>query len=534
MSVPESIASRRRAQLVVVGVVLAGLVAWTLLILVTPVLRFNVAWPSARLPLETARLVVATLAAALAYMRFSISRSGTYLFIALAFVVLVANQFAFGVVLQSSIVELDEGAYLWTVGRLLTGAMLLAGASSWGSREIRSERPLRVFLGAAAGSVALLSAIQIPLWLLREDLPPLAASDVPLDQVSGILPGLTAVNLGLGLVGASVFLLAAFLYLRLERPAFAGWLPVALVLAAFSHVHYMLMPTVFGDRLSTGDVLRLAFSGVLLIGLVSDVRATYLAERERQRELTLAYEAERQRVRDLEASDRSRAELLGMLTHELLHPVAATRTLVVALLKRWGDLDDEARRELVGRIDAQTRHLVTLAERVPDVSASTEEAFRLLLEEREVGALVHEALAMSTDRRRIELAIPEEVARTRIMVDPVRLLEVFRNLLSNAAKFSPDGSPILIGVTRTGPDLVFHVKDRGGGVAPEETERVFGPFVRGAAAAREGVPGAGLGLYVSKRIVEGHGGRIWVESDQERGATFSFSLPLDRERAGSA
>ncbi|HEX9124144.1 MAG TPA: ATP-binding protein [Actinomycetota bacterium] len=516
------------------SILFLALVAWTLLILLSSSFRFNVDWPRARLPLETAGIVVAVLIAALAYIRFSLDGSRSFLFLALAFVVIGANRLVFGVVLQPSIVGLQEGAYLWTVARLMMGVLLLLGAVRWATAGAEARHPLTVFLIGSLGSLAVLSAVEAPLWLLRAHLPPLATGAVRVDEVRGILPGLTGIDLAMGLVGAAVFLIAALLYVRPSDRPFSMWLPSALVVAAFSHIHYMLMPTVFGDRISTGDLLRLAFSGVLLVGLIGEMWATFLAERERTRELQGAYEAERERIQDLEEAERTRAELLGMLTHELLHPVAATRSMVLVLQRRWQDLNDDAKVELVERLDVETRNLVALAERVPSVAHSTMEPFPLLFQDREVGQLLAEAGAAPPNGHAIELRVPPEVARRRIRVDPVRILQVFRNLLSNADKFSPSGSPIVIEAEAGGDEVRFRVIDRGPGVSPEEAERLFEPFARGTTAQQGGIPGSGLGLYVSRGIVEGHGGRIWVEPGDPGGSAFSFTIPTSASAGSEA
>ena len=108
--------------------------------------------------------------------------------------------------------------------------------------------------------------------------------------------------------------------------------------------------------------------------------------------------------------------------------------------------------------------------------------------------------------------------------DAVLIEQVFINLLENAAKYTPPGSPIQVAVTIGDRELEIEVADRGGGVASDDTERVFEKFYRGH--DREG-GGVGLGLTICRGIVRAHGGRIWVQERPGGGASFRFTLPLD-------
>ncbi len=101
------------------------------------------------------------------------------------------------------------------------------------------------------------------------------------------------------------------------------------------------------------------------------------------------------------------------------------------------------------------------------------------------------------------------------------------NLVDNAVKYSPAGGEVSVSVKRSGEPIVVSVSDRGIGIGPSDIGRLFEPFARlEAPAPGSAIPGVGLGLVVRKRLVEAHGGRIWVESETGKGSTFHFTLPI--------
>jgi signal transduction histidine kinase len=122
------------------------------------------------------------------------------------------------------------------------------------------------------------------------------------------------------------------------------------------------------------------------------------------------------------------------------------------------------------------------------------------------------------------VSVVAEIATTSLLVrlDAARILQVLANLLGNALKFTPQGGSVVVRVERHGEDVLFSVRDTGIGIVPHHLDVVFQRFRQVAKDDRRGV---GLGLYISKCIVEGHGGRIWVESRTGEGSTFSFTVP---------
>jgi PAS domain S-box-containing protein len=222
--------------------------------------------------------------------------------------------------------------------------------------------------------------------------------------------------------------------------------------------------------------------------------------------------------------ERLQHELTVMVVHDLRSPLAGIK-LTAQLLTRLGTYNAE----LVNRLDAQADRLKRQIDDLLD--ASRIETGRLSLERArldlrgEVTAAVEQFQAQNP-RQRFHLEAPSEPLSGDW--DAVRIGEVLANLLSNAVKYGPEDGEIAVTVERLGPDAQVSVQDQGPGIAPEEQQRVFERFYR-ADRARAAAQSLGLGLYISKGIVEAHGGRIWVDSEGEgKGSTFSFRLPLAR------
>jgi signal transduction histidine kinase len=127
----------------------------------------------------------------------------------------------------------------------------------------------------------------------------------------------------------------------------------------------------------------------------------------------------------------------------------------------------------------------------------------------------------------IQMDIDEETSAEPLVVDPVKLKQIIFNLLSNAVKFTPEGGRIGLKAQKRGPDVLFSITDTGIGISSENKERIFEAFEQVDSSLDRKTQGTGLGLTLTKRMVELHGGKIWVESDGEnKGSTFSFLLPL--------
>lgn len=222
-------------------------------------------------------------------------------------------------------------------------------------------------------------------------------------------------------------------------------------------------------------------------------------------------------------------ELISIVSHELRTPVAGVLGFLETSLDHWEAMDDEQRRSAVRRAAANARRLQAMARDVLDTQALETGEVVAVTRPVDLVAEVRDAVAaqQEVDRdRTFELDVPDEALW--VQADADRVQQVLANLLDNARKNSPAVSPVRIAVRAVDGQVEVAVSDEGPGVPPEARDRVFEKFVRGRS---ETVTGTGLGLYISRRLVEAHGGRIWI-ADGGEGTTFCFSLPRTPVPAG--
>ena len=237
----------------------------------------------------------------------------------------------------------------------------------------------------------------------------------------------------------------------------------------------------------------------------------------------------------LEELEQLRAEFLGMVSHELRAPLTSIRGSVTTLLDAASELDPaemtQFHRIILDQAD-QMRHLIG---DLLDVARIETGSLPVNPERSEVSPIVDEAKSrfVSGGGRR-DLQIELEPDLPPVMADRRRIAQVVGNLLSNAARYSPDDSPILVTAVRAGVDVAISVADEGRGIPEDLLPHLFRKFSRGTNAGRgSDIGGSGLGLAICKGIVEAHGGRIWAESEgQGLGARFTFTIPAAPAEAG--
>ena len=233
----------------------------------------------------------------------------------------------------------------------------------------------------------------------------------------------------------------------------------------------------------------------------------------------------------LEEQDRLRAEFLSLVGHELRTPLTAVKGAVATLLEPPAPLSSADLRQFFGIIDAQVDRMHLLVGDLLDVARIETGTLPVAPEPADVAALISEARnAFHSGGGGHEVAIDLAEDLPWVMADRPRMVQVLDNLLANAARNSPESSPIRVHAAREGVHVVVAVSDDGTGIPGERLPHLFRRFSR--IDAGEPRSDTGLGLAVCKGIVEAHGGRIWAESDGPGlGARFLFTIPAVEQGA---
>ena len=275
-------------------------------------------------------------------------------------------------------------------------------------------------------------------------------------------------------------------------------------------------------ELTLTPIPRARVPGRYVLAVIRDATARRRLEREREALLSAAHEQNRKLGDQAHLKD----EFTAMVAHELGAPIAAIRAL--ADLLAADQLTADQRGQALATIRREADALRTL---VGDVQAA-------LVAERDDFAVYPFSVALD-----LMLADTAAFARTlpgdhpfacpldtglRVQADPERIAQVLRNLLGNAAKYSPPGAPIEVRVERRDARAWIEVVDRGFGIGAEDLERIFEKFARGRDGRARKVPGHGLGLYLSRRIVQAHGADLTARSVPGEGSVFGFDLEVVR------
>ena len=230
----------------------------------------------------------------------------------------------------------------------------------------------------------------------------------------------------------------------------------------------------------------------------------------------------------LEELERLRAEFLGMVSHELRAPLTSIKGSAATLLEESADLDPAEMHEFHRIIHEQAEHMRNLIGALLDAGRIEAGTLSVAPEPSEVAALVDRARSTFLSgggRHAVLIDLPPDLPR--VMADRRRIVQVLNNLLSNAARHSPDSSPIRVAAAREGVQITISVSDDGKGIAPELLPHLFRKYAGSADGGGGAVAGTGLGLVICKGLVEAHGGRIRAESyGAGRGSRFTFTLPV--------
>jgi signal transduction histidine kinase len=231
--------------------------------------------------------------------------------------------------------------------------------------------------------------------------------------------------------------------------------------------------------------------------------------------------ARREQARLAEIS-AAHEEFISIVSHELRTPATGQLGFLQTLLEHWESMKDDDRRHALTQAYANARRLHALSRDVLNTASIEAGELPYAFEVVDLATAAQGAVdgLLNPDR---EVVVTVDAADASVRADPERIQQVLANMLDNAVKNSPVGSRIDVRVATSGTDALVEVSDRGLGLTEEEVERSFEKFSRGRHA---NVTGTGLGLYICRKIIDTHGGRIWAARRDGGGATVAFALPL--------
>lgn len=253
-------------------------------------------------------------------------------------------------------------------------------------------------------------------------------------------------------------------------------------------------------------------------------QATSMIEHARLRRESLQVEI-------LQRTDALRAALISSVSHDLRTPLTSIKAAASSLLQDDVQWSEEERHSFAQAIEHEADRLNRLVENLLDMSRIEGGALRPEKEWYPIDELLHDVLGRMQpllQGRTVTIDAPDDLPP--VEVDYMMIDQVLANIIENALRYTPSGSPIEITVSTSAREMVLAVADRGPGIPVRDLERIFDKFYRVLGTARE-TGGTGVGLAVCRGLIEAHGGRIWAENRPDDGAIFRFTLPLGKELA---
>ena len=498
---------------ILLGAVALGSVAWAAALIIEPTARLAAIAPSGQAGLEAASALARLFAALVVYL-FPTERGHNQLrWVAGGLLVLGIGGLVFGflpVFFGTRLpleISLYESLAVWT----LAAAFFFVGLFPRNPPALTRARILLILISAAL--------LCLVIAALQEQLPTL----LNLDSVRALgavthlpVPGLTPLHWLLSSVSLLLMIGAVVGAARGARTNSLGaWLLLAMILLVNAQLHNMIWPSTYTELITTSNLLRFAFGVVVAVGAMVELRRI-AAER------ALLLRDEQERTKRLSDLAILKANFTAMVAHELQSPLGAIRGYAAMLGTH--DLTPSEENNALRAIEREADILGSLAHDVQAAAIVERDDFSIELKPIEARVLVTDARAFLSSLEGNHPLIFTGADRSFIRADDARVRQVIRNLLSNAAKYSSDRAPIELSVERVGDRVRLSVIDRGIGISAADMFRIFQRFGRGRNEYGGEVPGVGLGLYLSRRIVQAHGSELHVESEPGTGSRFWFDL----------
>lgn len=245
---------------------------------------------------------------------------------------------------------------------------------------------------------------------------------------------------------------------------------------------------------------------------------------------SLARQRERELMRQLREADRTKTEFVSMLAHELRGPMTTVMGFGHSLRDQAESLPEPKKKQILNIIVREVERLARMVNDLLDVSRMDSGTLSYELEPMALDELIESILQVHTSLRATHMVdVKVEEGLPKVMADRDRISQVLLNLLTNATRYSPEGTPIVLSAHSLPgqKEVLVSVADEGIGIPHRDKERIFEKF---SMLPKPGwtKKGTGLGLFITKGIIEAHGGRLWVESDLGSGSRFNFTLAIAR------
>jgi PAS domain S-box-containing protein len=242
------------------------------------------------------------------------------------------------------------------------------------------------------------------------------------------------------------------------------------------------------------------------------------------------------RHRESEQANQLKSEFLSNMSHELRSPLHTIIGFTELLAEETEGPLNEKQQRFINHIHRDSLHLLSLINDLLDLSKIEAGRLELRHEAFDIGAVIEEALSSVRPRAtaksvqiRANASIP-----TPVFADRLRLKQILHNLLTNAIKFTPDGGNVQVEAAVRASFAEISISDTGIGIPEDQQHAVFDKFYQVRTATQGGPEGTGLGLAIAKRLVEQHGGRMWLESEPGNGSCFTFTIPFEQTYEESA
>jgi len=288
-----------------------------------------------------------------------------------------------------------------------------------------------------------------------------------------------------------------------------------------------------GELIDVAATLSPIRVGGTIVG-VSAVSRNITARKQADEARQWALEREQKTVRDLQEVDRLRNDFISDVSHELRTPLTSISGYAELLAGgSFGDVNN-AQADALDVIDRNTKRLLDLIEDIMALSRMESGVFSLTVKPTDLHALITaaaDAIAAGAEARSITFTAEIDPAIGYGVVDPSQLDRALLNVLSNAVKFTPKGGRVGLEARRAKGDIVISVSDNGMGIEPGDQQQVFKRFFRSSLATRSAIQGTGLGLVITKTIIDHHHGSIRLDSEPGRGTTVHIRIPADAHAA---